>query len=130
MRRTASRAGRSVLRPATRHRSSTTPTSDACSSPCGRTRRRRVRCATSTRGWGAANVGEPDQLLAAATPYLRMLSTLVGGWLLGVEALAASRAAPDDFHAAKIATARFYANHLLPSVDGLLATVTAGKIDL
>jgi hypothetical protein len=56
----------------------------------------------------------------------------VGGWLLGVEALAATRAAslPPGFAEAKVATARFFADHILPTVHGLLPTITAGKDDL
>jgi len=83
--------------------------------------------------WLRRNAEDPDQLLAAATPYLRLLSQVVGGWLLGVEALAASRAlsgAPSDdraFLEAKVATACFYAEHLLPMVEGLIATITSGK---
>ena len=82
-----------------------------------------------------ANADDPQQLLSAATPYLRMLSQVVGGWLLGVEALAATRVvgtvrADAAFLDAKVATAQFYADHLLPLVDGLLATTVAGKADL
>jgi alkylation response protein AidB-like acyl-CoA dehydrogenase len=86
--------------------------------------------------WLSSNAADPEQALAAATPFLRLLSQVVGGWLLGVEALAAARALsggqPDDeaFLETKVATAKFYADHLLPTVDGLLATITAGKADL
>lgn len=71
---------------------------------------------------------DPAEALAAATPYLRVVGLVTGGWLLGVEALAA--APPSAFAEAKIATARFYSHHLLPSVHGLLPTILAGKNDL
>jgi alkylation response protein AidB-like acyl-CoA dehydrogenase len=72
--------------------------------------------------------------LAAATPYLRMFATVAGGWLLARQALAA-RSLLDghgdgydpDFLEAKIATARFYAEHHLPEARGLLGAVTAGN---
>ena len=85
--------------------------------------------------WILANgATDPVQALAAATPYLRMFSQLVGAWLLGVEALAATRADPSSmppgFAEAKVATARFFADHVLPTVNGLLPTITAGKADL
>ena len=75
---------------------------------------------------------DPVQALSAASPYLRIFSQVVGGWLLGVEALAATRAAslPAGFADAKLATARFFADHILPTVHGLLPTITAGKADL
>jgi len=81
--------------------------------------------------WILTNGGaDPVQALAAASPYLRLFSQVVGGWLLGVEALAATRAAPPSFADVKVATARFFADHILPTVHGLLPTITAGKQDL
>jgi hypothetical protein len=85
--------------------------------------------------WILANgAADPVQALAAATPYLRMFSQVVGAWLLGVEALAATRAEPASlppgFAESKVATARFFADHILPTVHGLLPTITAGKDDL
>ncbi len=84
--------------------------------------------------WILANgAADPVQSLAAATPYLRLFSQVVGGWLLGVEALAATQAAaplPAGFAEAKVATARFFAHHILPTGHGLLPTITAGKDDL
>jgi alkylation response protein AidB-like acyl-CoA dehydrogenase len=80
-------------------------------------------------------MNSPTDALGAATPYLRMFGTVTGGWLLARGALAAHR----DLEAgigdeaqlrAKIATARFYAENLLPSVKGLLAPVQSGSRDL
>jgi alkylation response protein AidB-like acyl-CoA dehydrogenase len=73
---------------------------------------------------------EPDDALAGATPYTEMFGLTAGGWLLGVSALAARRrlaAGEDDpFLRAKMATAQFYAEHLLPQARGLLGSATAG----
>jgi 3-(methylthio)propanoyl-CoA dehydrogenase len=75
---------------------------------------------------------EPNDALAAATPYLRMSGLVVGGWLMARSALAASRLLPNAggsdaaFLQEKIGTARFYAGQLLPQAAGLLPAVTAG----
>jgi 3-(methylthio)propanoyl-CoA dehydrogenase len=76
-------------------------------------------------------------VLAGATPYLRMFGTVVGGWLLARQAATATRLLDtggngydNDFLRAKVATARFYAEQLLPQARGLLGAVTAGQRDL
>ncbi len=81
--------------------------------------------------------GGSDDGLAGATPYLRLLATTVGGWLLAKSALAAQRrlaegaSGPDrEFLEAKLATARFYAGQILPQVQGLLPSVMAGAAPL
>jgi 3-(methylthio)propanoyl-CoA dehydrogenase len=65
--------------------------------------------------------------LTAATPFTRMLATTVAGWLLMRSASEAPRGFGDDFVTAKAATARFFADHLLSSVPGLLPGVLAGS---
>jgi 3-(methylthio)propanoyl-CoA dehydrogenase len=75
---------------------------------------------------------EPNDVLAGATPYLRLAGLVVGGWLMARSALAASlllrTASGTDavFLREKIGTARFYAGQLLPQAAGLLPAVTAG----
>ncbi len=64
-----------------------------------------------------------------AVPYLKLWGLVVGGWQLGRGALAAARhlaAGTGDarFLEAKIATARFYAEALLPQAAGLAQAVT------
>jgi alkylation response protein AidB-like acyl-CoA dehydrogenase len=84
---------------------------------------------------------EPNDVLAGATPYLRLSGLVIGGWLMARSALAASRllgtadGADAAFLREKIATACFYAGQLLPQAAGLLPAVTAGagplfRIDL
>jgi 3-(methylthio)propanoyl-CoA dehydrogenase len=78
---------------------------------------------------------DPDAALAGATPYLRMFGTVAGGWMMARQAVAASRllvagSADDTFLQAKLVTARFYCEQLLPQSSGLLAAVTAGSRDL
>jgi len=80
-------------------------------------------------------LADPLQALSAATPYQRMFATTVAGWLMARSALAASallagQSGDVDFLEAKLVTARFFAEHLLPQVHGLLAPILAGKADL
>ncbi len=74
--------------------------------------------------------GELDDALAGATPYLTQFGTVVGGWLMAVSAVAAKRRPTDyseEFLAAKVTTARFYGEHLLPRANGLVPTIKAGN---
>lgn len=59
---------------------------------------------------------DPNTAYAGAVPYLMLAGNLVAGWQMARAALAANAATADDpeFMTAKIATARFYAQHLLP----------------
>jgi len=71
---------------------------------------------------------DPNDALAAATPYLRMFGITVGGWVMARQALAAHRlGGHDPYLDAKAATARFYCQELLPQARGLLGAVTAGS---
>jgi acyl-CoA dehydrogenase len=71
-------------------------------------------------------LGRPldDTSLAGATPYLRLFATATGGALLAEEALAAARAGTDP--EARIAIARFFAEHLAPGSSGLEREVIEG----
>ena len=78
------------------------------------------------------HVDDPRAQGTGATNYLKMFSTVVGGWLMGRAALAASRklaASEGDagFYNAKIATTRFYAEQVLSQVPGLLSAVTSSS---
>jgi len=89
-----------------------------------------------TSTWILTNgLSDPVQALSAATPFQRLFATTVAGWLMAQQALVAKRlidtGAPDaDVAAVKLVTARFFAEHLLPQVHGLVAPVIAGKDDL
>jgi alkylation response protein AidB-like acyl-CoA dehydrogenase len=85
---------------------------------------------------------DPRDALAGATPYLRMFSLVTAGWLMARSALAAQAALaeagadgqvdPDEraFLEAKVVTARFFCEQLLPQVGGLVSAVQAGHADL
>ena len=72
--------------------------------------------------------------LAGATPYLRMFGTTVGGWLLAKSALQAKKQIDEGndsaFLHAKIETATFFAEQLLPQVSGLLPAAVSGAHSL
>ena len=73
--------------------------------------------------------------LAGAAPYLRLFGIVTGGWLMARQALAASRrlasgSTETDFLRAKLVTANFYCEQLLPQAAGLLSAATAGATDL
>ncbi len=72
---------------------------------------------------------DPNDALAGATPYTEMFGITAGGWLMGVSALAAVAGlaeGDDEFLQAKLDTARFYADHVLPTARGLLGSTMAG----
>jgi alkylation response protein AidB-like acyl-CoA dehydrogenase len=78
---------------------------------------------------------DPNQVLAGATPYLRMFGTVLGGWFHLRSAVAASAllvAGDGDaaFLNGRIGTARFYCRQLLPQATGLLPAVLAPETDL
>ena len=78
---------------------------------------------------GGRLMENPIDALTGATPFLEMVGVAAGGWAHGLSALAASRhleSGDEEFYRAKLATARFYAQHVLPTVAGLLGTATAG----
>ena len=77
--------------------------------------------------------GDSDapRALAGAVPYLKQLATVAGGWLMAKSALAATarlrtRAGDAGFNQAKLVTARFYAEHILPAAPALLPAITGG----
>jgi hypothetical protein len=72
---------------------------------------------------------DPHASFAGAVPFLRLMGILAGGWQMARAALAAERklASGDrPFLEAKIATARFYADHVLVQAAALRETVVNG----
>ena len=73
---------------------------------------------------------DPNAVFAGSVPYLMLGGNLIAGWQLGRALLAAEKslAAGDDpaFMTAKIATARFYADHILTRVGGLRDAIVEG----
>jgi alkylation response protein AidB-like acyl-CoA dehydrogenase len=78
-------------------------------------------------------LADPNDALAGSTPYLELLAEVTGAWVLGLEALAVRRPDADEpqaFRDAKVVTARFYAENLLPRTFGLVSAVTSGAAPL
>jgi acyl-CoA dehydrogenase len=73
----------------------------------------------------------PDRALAIAVPYLKLTGTVMGGWLMARAADVAARRLADggsdkEFLEAKLVSARFYAEQLLPQAQSLLTVVKGG----
>ncbi|MGE5713696.1 MAG: acyl-CoA dehydrogenase [Betaproteobacteria bacterium] len=70
-------------------------------------------------------------VFAGSVPYLKLAGITHGGWQMARAALAASRMASEGrdvaFAGAKIATARFFADHMLVTVPALASSVVAGS---
>ena len=91
---------------------------------------------TGATEWLAANARSGlSGVLTAAVPYLHLAVTVTGGWFMGKAALAAAgyldKGEGDlPFYRAKVATARFYADQMLPQAISYAETVMAGDAAL
>jgi 3-(methylthio)propanoyl-CoA dehydrogenase len=76
----------------------------------------------------ASAKGNPNAAYAGSVPYLMLAGNLVAGWQLARALMAAEDALATDkeFMAAKITTARFYAEHILPRTASLRAAIVDG----
>jgi hypothetical protein len=84
-----------------------------------------VEALTDATEWLLACEDANDKL-AGATPYLRMFGIVAGGYYLARLALAAAAEDSDPWLEAKIDTAAFYSQQLLPTALGLVPSVEAG----
>jgi hypothetical protein len=78
-----------------------------------------------------ANYGKDVRAVAAgAVPFLRLMGIVSGGWMMARAALVAqgkiAAGDADPFFPAKIATAHFYADHVMAAVAGLAQEVVQG----
>jgi alkylation response protein AidB-like acyl-CoA dehydrogenase len=83
----------------------------------------------ASQSLGKSLVSAPDRALAVAVPFLKLCGFVLGGWLMAKSAaVAASKqsGADRDFYAAKLRTARFYAEHMLPMALAHARIVTNG----
>jgi len=81
-------------------------------------------------GYLMAMSRDPRVLGALSVPFLRLSGLVLGGWL---QARAAARAAAQleaghdpEFYRGKLQSSRFYAEHLLPQVDGYAGILMRG----
>jgi len=72
----------------------------------------------------------PNAVAAVSVPYLKLWGIVGGGWQMARAALIADSklgiGGDADFYRAKIATARFYSEHILPQATALSAEVVNG----
>ena len=91
---------------------------------------------TDATEWLAVNAKTGlSGVLTAAVPYLHLAVTVSGGWFMGKAALVAAGyldkgEGDQTFYRAKIATAHFYADQLLPQAASYAETVKAGDAAL
>ena len=76
--------------------------------------------------------GHPNTVYAVAVPYLKLFGTVGGGWMMARAALIAlgkrdEAGADTAFYDTKVATARFYAEHILPQATAFGQTVLTGS---
>lgn len=73
--------------------------------------------------------GDPNAVFAGSVPYLKLAGIVLGGWQMARAMLAAQRLQSDDpsFYGAKIATAQFFAEHVLPQATALEAAIVSAN---
>jgi 3-(methylthio)propanoyl-CoA dehydrogenase len=72
----------------------------------------------ASQSLGKALSSTPDRALAVAVPFLKLCGFVLGGWLMAKSAAIAEGkvSGPErDFYAAKLRSARFYAEQVLPA---------------
>ena len=91
-----------------------------------------VDALTEATEWLLANyAANPKGAAAGAVPYLKLWGTVAGGWQMARAALVAKRqldagSSEYDFYRAKLATSRFYAEHILPLAHAYRAAIVTG----
>ena len=74
-----------------------------------------------------AGASDPNAAYAGSVPYLMLAGNVIAGWQLGRAFLAAHAASEDAaFMQAKMATARFYADHILSKAPGVRDSIVEG----
>jgi len=72
---------------------------------------------------------DPNAVFLGSVPYLRLAGIVLCGWQMARAMLVshARRAEDEPFHTAKIATAQFYAEHILSLAPGLEAAIVSAN---
>ena len=72
---------------------------------------------------------DPNAVFAGSVPYLKLAGIVLGGWQMARALLVALDKHAEDtaFYTAKIATAHFYADHILSQAGGLEASITSAN---
>ncbi|HXZ10649.1 MAG TPA: acyl-CoA dehydrogenase, partial [Paraburkholderia sp.] len=72
---------------------------------------------------------DPNAVFAGSVPYLKLAGIVLGGWQMARALLVAAEKQAEDpsFYGAKIATAQFFAEHVLPQAGALEASIVTAK---
>jgi alkylation response protein AidB-like acyl-CoA dehydrogenase len=72
---------------------------------------------------------DPNAVFAGSVPYLKLAGIVLGGWQMARAQLASQRLMAKDpkFHGAKIATAQFFAEHVLPQAVAFEAAIVSAN---
>jgi hypothetical protein len=72
---------------------------------------------------------DPNAVFAGSVPYLKLAGIVLGGWQMARAALVARERKADDpsFFGAKILTAQFFAEHVLPYAAALETSIVSAK---
>ncbi|WP_213778770.1 acyl-CoA dehydrogenase [Caballeronia sp. dw_276] len=72
---------------------------------------------------------DPNAVFAGSVPYLKLAGIVLGGWQMARALLVASEKHAEDeaFYGAKIATAQFFAEHVLSQAPGIEASIVSGN---
>ncbi len=83
---------------------------------------------------GMSAMGDLHKAVACSVPYLKLWGIVAGGWQMARAARVAaekiSSGQSDDFYRAKIATAKFYASHILSQSASLQLQIVQGSGDV
>jgi alkylation response protein AidB-like acyl-CoA dehydrogenase len=74
---------------------------------------------------------DPNAVFAGSVAYLKLAGIVLSGWQMARALIVAQTKLADDpaFYGAKIATAHFFADHLLPQAVALEASIVSAKSD-
>jgi hypothetical protein len=88
---------------------------------------RALQAAVNFVVWNAKN--DPNAVFAGSVPYLKLAGIVLGGWQMARAMLAAAHKRADDpsFYGAKIATAQFFAEHVLPQASALETAIVSAR---
>ena len=108
-----------------------TPQAEAVATARDAARAAVVALAAAARSVLEAWSQAPERAFAVSVPLLRLTGYVIGGWLLARSAAIAARRLAEgdtdtDFLRGKIASARFYATHVLPQAHALGRVVEDG----
>ena len=72
---------------------------------------------------------DPNAVFAGSVPYLKLAGIVLGGWQMARALLVAMEKRDDDpsFYGAKIATAQFFAEHVLSQASALEASIVTAR---